>query len=99
MTVTAEEGLLSPDSDINDRDAFVAFLVALAQDARHHPESWQRTDVATYLEVMAHYLANDLGAFYRNWRGESMPEAPTWRLVADLLGAARSVYEDWDVEP
>lgn len=91
--------LLSPDAAIPDRRAFAAFLRALANDARTRPEAWQRTDVATFLEVISHYAVDDVDAFHRNWRGTPAPEPPSWRLLVDLLSAGRSVYEDWDVEP
>jgi hypothetical protein len=90
--------ILSPDATISDRQTFAKFLRALAQDARTRPEAWQRTDVATYLEVVAQYAVSDIDAFHRNWRGSPAPDPPSWRLIADLLSAGRSAYEDWDVE-
>ena len=93
------EVLLSPDAPIPDRRTFAEFLYALAHDVRTRPERWQRTDLATYLEVIAPYAVNDIDAFHRNWRGTPAPDPPTWRLMADLLSAGRSAYEDWHVEP
>lgn len=95
----ASDELLSPDAAIPDRQTFALFLRSLAQDARKRPEAWQRTDVATYLEVVAQYAVADVDAFHRNWRGSPAPDPPSWRLIADLFSAGRTAYEDWDVEP
>lgn len=89
---------LSPDAEIPDRRAFAHFLAALAQDLRVNPDKWARTDLATYLDVVAQYALQDIDSFHRNWRGAPAPEPPTWRMVADLLSAGRSAYDDWDVE-
>lgn len=91
--------LLSPDAAIPDRRAFAKFLSALATDLRTNPESWERTDLATYLEVVAVFAATDYEQVHRNLRGSPPPEPPTWRTVADLFAAGRGAYEDWDVEP
>ncbi|MGH1564318.1 DUF7660 family protein [Mumia sp. DW29H23] len=94
----SSDELLSPDAAIPDRRTFAEFLRVLAHDARTRPDRWQRTDVATFLDVLAQYVVDDVDAFHRNWRGSPAPDPPSWRLVADLLSAGRSVYADWDVE-
>jgi hypothetical protein len=85
---------LSPDTEIPDRRAFVWFLRALARDLRTNPETWARTDLPTYLEVVAAYAVKDVDSFHRNWRGTPASEPPSWRLFADLLTAGRRAYDD-----
>lgn len=84
------------DADIPDRQTFARFVAQLADDLRENPDSWQRTDLATYLDVIAFYASNDVDIVHQNMRGMPAPNPPTWRIFADILAAGRVIYPDWE---
>jgi hypothetical protein len=75
---------------VSSRADFVRFLQAMAEEFRERPAYWENTNLASYLDAMAAW-ADDMEGFYKT-QGQAPPEQPTWKLLADLLLAAR-VYE------
>ena len=76
---------------VTSKTEFSAFLAALAADARRNAATWENNDLPRFLEALAAWH-KDAEAFYRN-TGQSVDvSAPSWRLFADMLSAAR-VYE------
>lgn len=75
---------------IDTRHDFVAFLGALRDDLRAYPQSWENGTLPDYLDVLA-VVTESLEQRFTNL-GETLPEQPTWRLVADILLTARN-YE------
>lgn len=76
--------------NVSTRDELVAFAKSLAADFRENPDAWENTTVDAYLEAFAAWV-EDMDGFYLN-QGESIPESPSWRVVADMLMAAK-MYE------
>lgn len=66
------------------------FISALAADLESKPESWENGELRPYLEAAGAWAASMHG-YYQNM-GLKMEEQSPWRLVADLLMAAR-IYE------
>ena len=90
--VTYRPWLLGSDAEVPDASTLAQICLALASDLRSHPDEWETTDLAEFLERIGHYAATSLPAFHANVRGGSVPDPPTWLVFADLLRAAR-VYE------
>jgi hypothetical protein len=77
-------------STIDTREELIAFLSLLRQDLTQHGEQWENSTLASYLEALQAVLTDWNGRFAN--RGDIVPEAPSWRLMAEILLAA-SVYE------
>jgi hypothetical protein len=77
-------------SNVATRGDVIDVIVAVRQDLRDHPNSWENPTLDRFLDALAASLAG-IESGYRN-RGEALPEQPTWRLVAELLVTA-SGYE------
>jgi len=75
---------------IQSRADLVAFIEALTEDLRSHPERWENQTLDQYLEALGSWL-DDSGGFYRN-QGLEVPTSPSWKTVADMLIAA-TMYE------
>ena len=66
------------------------FIQKLGQEYRTEPESWENSDLGSFLEALSAWV-QDMKGFYES-RGMQVPEHPDWRDVAHMLAAAR-VYE------
>lgn len=75
---------------VESREDFVAFLEALVSDLHTHREDWENATLEGYLDALSAW-AGDMAGYFRN-RGETVPESPSWRLLATMLRAARD-YE------
>jgi hypothetical protein len=75
---------------VRTRSDLVDFLRALEADFADNPEEWDNGDLASFLEAMAAWSA-DMEGFYLN-SGEDLDALPPWRVLADILMAARA-YE------
>lgn len=71
----------------NDLAEFIRELRVSLSDA---PSEWENHDLGSYLEAMAAWL-DDMDGYYKN-RGEPVPAQPDWKVLAQILAAAR-VYE------
>lgn len=65
-------------------------LRAAAQDLAANGEDWENPSLGRFLQAWSAWL-EDLPGWFAN-REEPVPENPTWKLVADMVMAARS-YE------
>ena len=75
---------------VRTREELIAFVKALVVDYRSNREAWANPDIESFLAAMAAW-AEDMDGFYRE--SEEDPLAlPPWRVVADMLMAAR-IYE------
>jgi hypothetical protein len=94
QTATAESSSSQPLDDLADkvstREDFAAFVQALVADYQRHQQVWENRDLPSFLEALGVWAA-DLDGFYQN-RGETVPDQPSWKLLAQMLLAAR-VYE------
>jgi hypothetical protein len=75
---------------VTTRDELVAFAKGLAADFRKDPGAWENATVDAYLDAFAAWV-EDMDGYYAN-RGEPEPTTPSWRVVADMLMAAK-MYE------
>ena len=75
---------------IETREDFARFVEALRDDVRAHPTWWENNTFESYLDALA-AVADSLDQLFKN-QGQTLPEQPTWRIVADMLLAAR-IYE------
>jgi hypothetical protein len=74
-------------SGISTRGDFVSFVFELSKNYREDPESWQNKDLGAYLEALAAWV-EDMDGYYLN-QGQLVPEKPDWKVVADMLIAAK----------
>ncbi len=81
----AEEALA-----VRNRQDLVRFLKSFSADFATNRTAWNNADLASFLEAMSAW-AQDMQGFYAN-RGECPDSLPPWRIITDLLMAAR-VYE------
>ena len=86
MTRSAE---MLADS-VQNRDDLVQFIQALRADLRDNPDDWENTSLDDYLEAMAAWI-DDCDGYYKN-TGQPIPKTPSWKMLADILMAAK-MYE------
>jgi hypothetical protein len=75
---------------VHNRESFVAFASKLSADWKNDSESWENRDLGAYLEAVAAWV-EDMDGYYLN-QGLPVPEHVNWKVLADILMAAR-VYE------
>lgn len=75
---------------IHSREDFVAFVKALSQDLRDNPASWENANLERYLEALGAWV-EDMDGYYLN-QGKPLPQQPDWKVIADMLMAAKK-YE------
>lgn len=75
---------------VRTREDLVAFLAELRRHLRENRAAWENDSLEAYLEAFQAVLTDWDGRFEN--RGESVPEDPTWKLIAELLLAA-TMYE------
>jgi hypothetical protein len=75
---------------IHTRADFISFVRALQGHLQQKPQEWENRDLSSFLSAMAGWV-EDMDGYYQN-RGESVPDPPTWKSVAEVLLASR-VYE------
>ncbi len=68
---------------VDSRESFLAFLAALHSDLRSDAASWENASLDRYLEALQSWTED---------MGERLPESPSWRMLADILYAAK-IYE------
>lgn len=75
---------------IETRHDVAAFVLALRQDLLDGDDDWENPTLERYLEAVAARV-NDLDGYFDN-RGEPVPQTPSWRLLGEMLLAAK-MYE------
>ncbi len=75
---------------VTSKEDLAELIDELRRDLVHNPNAWENVDLAAYLEALSAWL-RDLDGYYEN-RGELLPRNPTWKLVGEILLAART-YE------
>ena len=75
---------------VETKDDFIIFLQALQADYEANGESWENTTLSSFLEATAAWSL-DMEGYYRN-TGQDSSSVPPWRVLADILMAAR-IYE------
>lgn len=84
--------MLHPDevAAVRSREDLAKFVLALCQDLKKNPGTWENRTLEEYLEALSGWIG-DMDGFYRN-RGETPPVLPGWSTVARMLDAA-AIYE------
>ncbi|WP_442013817.1 DUF7660 family protein [Paenarthrobacter sp. YAF11_1] len=78
-----------PDPDLSRQD-LADFIDQFRDSLRQDPESWENNDLESFLEALSAWT-REMDGYFTN-RGEPVPDVPSWRLIAQMLLAAR-VYE------
>jgi hypothetical protein len=75
---------------VRTREDLVAFLESLSVDFAANRAARTNADLSSFLDATSAW-SQDMEAFYEN-SGESLDSVAPWRVLADILMAAR-VYE------
>ncbi|MGW9454252.1 DUF7660 family protein [Streptomyces sp. NPDC055632] len=82
--------LVEMSDAIRTREDLAAFLRAAGQDISANPKDWKSNSLQQFVEAWGAWVEDCPGWFA--WRGDSVPEQPTWWLVGQMVMAAK-VYE------
>ncbi|MFG3042195.1 hypothetical protein ACGFYZ_35385 [Streptomyces sp. NPDC048330] len=75
---------------IETREDLAAFLSVAVRDLNANPGVWENDSLESFLSAWSAWMVDCPGWFAA--RGESVPEAPSWKLIGQMVLAAR-VYE------
>jgi hypothetical protein len=75
---------------INSREDFCTFVARLLQSLKESPDSWENDNLESFLAALEAWVG-DMDGYFRNI-GEPCPQIPSWKLLGQMLVAAR-VYE------
>lgn len=75
---------------VSSKQELVEFIRLLLDDFARGARAWNNSTLPSFLEASAGWLGDSDG-YYRNL-GEPIPDAPSWRMVAEMLLAA-TLYE------
>jgi len=82
--------LAEHNNAVRSRKDFVAFVKAMAKNLRDDPASWENTKLDYFLDALSAWV-EDMEGYYLN-QGKPVPKQPDWKVVADMLLAAK-MYE------
>lgn len=82
--------LAEHNNSIRSREDFVAFVKALRKDLHDNPASWENSTLEHFLEALGGWV-EDMDGYYVN-QGKPVPQQPDWKVVGDILMAAK-MYE------
>lgn len=77
-------------NEIRTKEDLLKFLSALRKDLVINKENWENPTLESYLEAMEAWVEG-MESYYVN-TNQSIPEQPTWRVLADILYASK-IYE------
>jgi hypothetical protein len=75
---------------IVSRQDLIAFIEALRSDLLDRSDDWENPTLEGFLGALAAWTT-DMDGYFLN-RGEQVPSQPSWRLIGDMLYAAK-IYE------
>ena len=75
---------------IHSHGDFVAFSRALLKDLEEKPQEWENRDLAAFLEALGAWT-EDMNGYYQA-KGGAIPLQPSWKMLGQILLAAK-VYE------
>lgn len=75
---------------IRTREDFLAFVQGLSNDLRDNSKGWENADLGLFLSALGAWVG-DMDGYYKN-RGERIPQQLDWKILAQMLWAAR-IYE------
>jgi hypothetical protein len=76
-------------SNVQTREQLIDFIRDLRDDYETNNTAWDNPTVDRYLDALVRLLVR-IDAFYQS--GETIPDQPSWQLIAELLLSASS-YE------
>ena len=82
--------LAEHNKSIRSREDFVAFVKALSKDLHDNPATWENANLERFLEALGAWVV-DMDGYYIN-QDKPVPQQPDWKVVADMLMAAK-MYE------
>ena len=75
---------------IRSREDFIVFLRSLSRSLIDFPNDWENANLEDFLNALAAWV-EDMDGYFAN-RGEPTPQTPDWKLIGQMLLAAR-IYE------
>lgn len=72
---------------VDTRQSFAAFVAELSRDVSARASDLENNTLDRYLDALAAWT-KDMDGHFAN-RGDAMPIQPSWRLIAQMLLAAR----------
>lgn len=90
QSISPSELLNAEAAQVQTREDFVRFVRHLVSELQRNPKDWANQDLSTYLDALAGWT-DDMVGYYQNL-GVAAPIQPTWKVLAEMLLAAR-VYE------
>ena len=73
---------------VGSRDDFLKFLNYLKKDLENNDNEWENNNIKDYIKAIFNFTS-DIEGYYKNM-GESVDaEAITWRMVSQILLAAK----------
>ncbi|HEV2319502.1 MAG TPA: hypothetical protein VGV18_07115 [Verrucomicrobiae bacterium] len=76
------------NNSIRSRADFAAFARALSADLHDNPETWENGSLERFLEALAAWAEDNGG--YSPGQGKPPPKQPDWRIIGDMLMAAKA---------
>ncbi|MBX2820959.1 MAG: hypothetical protein KTR29_14795 [Rhodothermaceae bacterium] len=77
--------------EVNTREELSRFILQLRDDLLVNSDDWENPTLERFLEALAAYTIAVQG-YYRFHKMDIDPDAPNWRVFADILKGARD-YE------
>lgn len=77
-------------NSVETRDDLVSFVRALRCTLDDQSAAWEHQNLSSYLDALAAWI-EDMDGYFQH-RGEPLPVQPSWKLLGQILAAAR-VYE------
>ena len=74
-------------NSISSREDLVSFVCDLCNSLRDDANSWENDTLERYLDALAAWI-NGIEGYYKN-RGEVMIDTPSWKLIGEILLAAK----------
>lgn len=75
---------------VTSRVALARFIDQLADSLVEEPETWENGSLESFLRAWSVWLSEMDGYFIN--MGQPVPESPSWKLIAEMLLAAK-IYE------
>lgn len=82
--------LAEHNNSIRTREDFVSFVKVLTKDLRENRTTWENCNLENYLEAISEWV-EDMDGYYIN-QGKPVPTQPDWKVLGDILMAAK-MYE------
>jgi len=77
-------------SQVENHEDLAKYIERLRDDLVDNPDAWENNTLESYLEALAAFV-RDAEGYYQN-RDAPMPNAETWKTIAEVLTAAK-MYE------